>query len=56
MKATTRSFDPTALDNTLCVSFELGQGKWIPSFTSSFGEQVLRRNATAGRSFERSSA
>jgi transposase len=44
MTATTRSFDPTALENTLFVSFELGEGKWILSFTSGFGEQVLRRS------------
>jgi transposase len=47
MTATTRRFDPTALDNTLCVSFELGEGKWILSFTSGFGERVLRRSLTA---------
>jgi len=44
MTATTRSFDPTALENTLFVSFELGEGKWLLSFTSGFGEQVLRRS------------
>ena len=44
MTATTRSFDPTALENTLCVSFELGEGRWALSFTSGFGEQVLRRS------------
>jgi transposase len=44
MAATTRRFDPTALENTLCVSFELGEGKWILSFTSGFGEQVFRRS------------
>ncbi len=43
MTATTRTFDPTALENTLCVSFELGEGTWKLSFTSGFGEQVLRR-------------
>lgn len=47
MAATTRRFDPTALDNTLCVSFELGEGKWILSFTSGFGEPVLRRSVAA---------
>ena len=44
MTATTRRFDPTALVNTLFVSFELGEGRWILSFTSGFGEQVLRRS------------
>ena len=43
MAATTRRFDPTALENTLCVSFELGEGTWKLSFTSGFGEQVFRR-------------
>jgi hypothetical protein len=42
MAATTRGFDPTALENTLCVSFELGEGTWKLSFTSGFGEQVFR--------------
>jgi transposase len=44
MAATTRNFDLTALDNTLFVSFELGEGRWTLSFTSGFGEQVLRRS------------
>jgi transposase len=44
MTATTRSFDSTALENTLFVSFELGEGRWTLSFTSGFGEQVLRRS------------
>ncbi len=44
MTATTRSFDPTALENTLFVSFELGEGRWTLSFTSGFGEQLLRRS------------
>jgi hypothetical protein len=44
MTATTRSFDLTALENTLFVSFELGEGRWALSFTSGFGEQVLRRS------------
>jgi transposase len=44
MTATTRSFDLTALKNTLFVSFELGEGRWALSFTSGFGEQVLRRS------------
>ncbi len=28
MTATAHRFDPTALANTLCVSFELGEGTW----------------------------
>jgi transposase len=44
MAATTRRFNPTALANTLCVSFELGEGTWKLSFTSGFGEQVFRRS------------
>jgi transposase len=44
MTATTRRFDPTALVNTLFVSFELGEGRWILSFTSGFGEEVFRRS------------
>jgi transposase len=44
MAATTRRFDPTALENTLCISFELGEGTWKLSFTSGFGEQVFRRS------------
>jgi transposase len=43
MTATTRRFDPTALANTLCISFELGEGTWKLSFTSGFGEKVCRR-------------
>jgi transposase len=42
MTATTRRFDPTALDHTLCIAFELGEGRWRLSFTSGFGEKVLR--------------
>ena len=44
MAATTRRFDPTALENTLCVSFELGEGRWKLSFASGFGEKVFRRS------------
>jgi len=44
MTATARSFDPTAFEDTLIVSFELGEGRWTLSFTSGFGEQVLRRS------------
>lgn len=43
MTATTRHFDPTALTDTLCISFELGEGTWKLSFTSGFGERVSRR-------------
>src|SRR4030042_3027151 len=43
MTATTRRFDPTVLRDILCISFELGEGTWELSFTSGFGEQVLRR-------------
>ncbi len=42
MTATTRRFDPTALANTLCISFELGEGSWRLSFTSGFGEKIVR--------------
>ncbi len=42
MTATTRRFDPTALANTLCISFELGEGSWRLSFASSFGEKIVR--------------
>ncbi len=42
MTATTRRFDPTALANTLCISFELGEGSWKLSFTSGFGEKIVR--------------
>jgi len=31
MTATTRSFDPTALDDTLCLALELGEGRWVLS-------------------------
>ena len=44
MTATTRAFDPTVLENTLCVSFELGEGTWKLSLTSGFGEKVFRRS------------
>jgi len=44
MAATTRNFDFTVFDNTLFLSFELGEGRWTLSFTSGFGEQVLRRS------------
>jgi transposase len=43
MTATTRHFDPTALADTLCIAFELGEGTWKLSFTSGFGEEVFRR-------------
>ena len=44
MTATTRRFDPTVLENTLFLSFELGEGTWKLSFTSGFGEKVFRRS------------
>ena len=47
MTATTRSFDPTALRNTLCVSFELGEGTWKLTFSPGFGENVVRRTVTS---------
>jgi transposase len=43
MTATTRRLNPTAPENALCVSFELGEGTWKLSFTSGFGEKVFRR-------------
>jgi transposase len=47
MTATTRRFDPTALANMLCLSFELGEGSWTLSFTSGFGAPVHRRRVPA---------
>jgi transposase len=47
MTATTRSFDPTALRNTLCISFELGEGSWKLMFSPGFGENVVRRTVTS---------
>jgi len=47
MTATTRHFDPTALENMLCLSFELGEGNWTLSFTSGFGAPVHRRRVPA---------
>jgi transposase len=47
MAATTRHFDLTALENTLLLSLELGEGTWKLSFTSGFGEKVLRRGVRA---------
>lgn len=44
MAATTRRLDPTALEKTLFVSFELGEDRWTLSFTSGFGKQVFRRS------------
>ncbi len=44
MTATTRRFDPTSLRDTVCLSFELGEGGWKLSFTSGFGQPVLRRS------------
>jgi len=42
MTATTRRFDPTALENMLCLSFELGEGSWTLSFTSGHGAASAR--------------
>ena len=47
MTATTRRFDPIALENLLCLSFELGEGSWTLSFTSGFGAPVHRRRVPA---------
>jgi len=43
MTATTRPVDPTARHDTLHLSLELGEDGWTLSFTSGFGEPVLRR-------------
>jgi transposase len=47
MTATTRSFDPTALDGTLCMALELGEGRWKLGFIRGFGGKVLRRQVVA---------
>jgi len=47
MTATTRSFDPTALDDTLCLALELGEGRWKLGFARGFGGKVLRRQVIA---------
>jgi len=47
MTATTRSFDPIALRNVLCLSFELGEGTWKLAFSPGFGENVVRRTVTS---------
>lgn len=47
MTATTRSFDPTALDDTLCLALELGEGRWKLGFSRGFGEKILRRQVIA---------
>jgi len=47
MTATTRSFDPTALDDTLCLALELGEGRWKLGFARGFGGKVLRRQVVA---------
>jgi len=47
MTATTRSFDPTALQDTLCVALELGEGRWKLGFARGFGGNVLRRQVVA---------
>ena len=43
MTATTRSFDPTALQDTLCVALELGEGRWKLGFGRGFGGIAPRR-------------
>ncbi len=47
MTATTRSFDPTVLDDTLCIALELGEGRWKIGFARGFGGKVLRRQVVA---------
>src|SRR3974377_449543 len=47
MTATTRSFDPTALDDTLCLALELGEGRWKLGFARGFGGKVLHRTVIA---------
>lgn len=47
MTATTRSFDPTALLDTLCLALELGEGRWKLGFMIGFGGRVLRRQVIA---------
>jgi hypothetical protein len=47
MTATTRSFDPTALDDTLCIALELGEGRWKLGFARGFGGKILRRQVIA---------
>src|SRR3990172_4436623 len=47
MTATTRRFDPIALENMVYLSFELGEGSWTLSFTSGFGALVHRRRVPA---------
>jgi transposase len=43
MTATTRHVDPTARHDTVHLSLELGEDGWTLSFTSGFGDPVLRR-------------
>ena len=47
MTATTRPFDPIALDDTLCLALELGEGRWKLGFARGFGGKVLRRQVVA---------
>jgi transposase len=47
MTATTRSFDPTALDDTLCMALELGEGRWKVGFARGFGGKILHRQVVA---------
>ena len=47
MTATTRTFDPTALENTLCLSLELGEGRWKVTSSAGFGGGIVRWSVTA---------
>jgi transposase len=47
MTATTRSFDPTALQDVLCVALELGEGRWKLGLARGFGGKLLRRQVIA---------
>jgi len=47
MTATTRPFDPIALDDTLCLALELGEGRWKLGFARGFGGKILRRQVLA---------
>ena len=47
MTATTRTFDPTALENTLCISLELGEGRWKVTSSAGFGSRITRWSVVA---------
>src|SRR5262245_35635698 len=47
MTATTRSFDPIALQDTLCIAFELGDGLWNLVCARGFGGRIVRRQVVA---------